>query len=353
MPDPKRCLNLPFGDGDARGSLYQPLSPFLLYYSAHGSLRKSWTPWRRKRGCEPTGHGEACQWVMVRSRAQGQYHICRKEWLVRWEAAARTYRRPDGPVAWPYLRVSHDASAASGLSFDVQIEEILRFYRQTVPSQVELGFMFSDADVSAWSKPFGQRRGGQELICHLQPGDHILFYSLDRGWRDVADAATLWKHDWKKRNITPHFSDLRIDLDTPEGVALFQGSMVQAELQSSKASKKLLHVMECLRRTGRARSGKAPLGSQFVRRHGHLYVVPDQKMRTLLARVEHLRDTQKMPWRQLFDQITHEDGGRLRGYASPITTLQYWYRKWKEILATSGQKRPTEYQRVRDAMGLD
>lgn len=371
MPDLKRCFQTPFGPNDFRGMMRQPLAPFYLFYRCHGAIRRSPIPWNNRISHEPMSHGQACQWVMMRTKARGAYQECRRVWLEDWEKAARAYRRPDGPVCWAYLRVSHDHSAASGLSFEVQFDRILDYYRRNIePEGVDFGPVFSDADVSARKHPLNERPGGMELYKTLRPGDHVVFYELDRCARVVSDFSYMMDRVWRPNRIRPHFVSLPGDPDNPGHVLSLNVIAAVAQFFSDQLSRKGKDTARHLRKTGRALNQKVRPGYRRVKRNGHIYLDPDQDVRTIMARIEHLRDVDGLPMAEVGLQVTREMGlngnpaipqfanltdisvrswQRETSHGRAIT----YYRAWKKILKTTDQKRPEAYQQIRDRMGLE
>lgn len=77
-----------------------------------------------------------------------------------------------------------------------------------------------DANVSG-STPIRQRPSGQNMDRQLRQGDHIVIASLDRAFRNAADAAVTLAN-WKTRGITLHV--IREGLDTSKA---FGGFMAQ------------------------------------------------------------------------------------------------------------------------------
>lgn len=347
MPDPKTCLGLPFGPGHFEGALYQPLLPFKLSYR-YGPLHKT-LPWIRIPYPEPMTHGEAA--AFIRSRCGCE---CKREWLEKWEETAMAWRVPDEPVAWPYIRVSHDHSAASGLSFEVQLARILEFWRFQLPKgKYLLGPTFSDPDVSAKKTRFPARRGGYDLMNHTRPNDAILFYKIDRSARQVVDAATLLADVWRPQNITPYFVMENLDLNTSAGVAMFHTGATFAEYFSSDLSQSCKDRAAALKATGRPTTGRK-LGFIVRRRGGRAYFAPDHAEWIRMARIEHLRDVEGMSWTEIARQVELE---LCKATGKKFVEEVWWsgknwkvqnrYRAWKEILAEGHAKRPAEYEAAR------
>lgn len=87
--------------------------------------------------------------------------------------------------------------------------------RESFPSDGARGF-FIDRAQSAWKKTFIQRPAAYRLLEAVRPGDHIVMYSIDRGFRNVADFATTTS-SWLKRGINIHYICDGIDTTTATG----------------------------------------------------------------------------------------------------------------------------------------
>lgn len=129
---------------------------------------------------------------------------------------------------YAYVRVSHKDSAESGLSERAQKDVIRRHYKQVrdefgvrwgkekYPKNQQMGF-FVDLAQSAWKKKIHERPAGSRLLKAVQPGDHVIFYSLDRGFRSVLDYAFTIPR-WVDRGISVHFvMDGALDITTANG----------------------------------------------------------------------------------------------------------------------------------------
>lgn len=140
--------------------------------------------------------------------------------------------------------MSHADSAKSGLSIESQIERVTD-YRSIYLSHVEWApvtfpdgnspGIFSDLGVSAFSKRFCMRPAGAAILEHLKSGDHVLFWSIDRGFRNSADCMT-FLDEARKKKINLHFISEGIDLTTPSGRLKAQIFAAAAEHYSAMIS---------------------------------------------------------------------------------------------------------------------
>lgn len=141
-------------------------------------------------------------------------------------------------MAWyVYVRMSHRSSANSGISEDSQIRACMEYLtscnvcdqlgKHKFPNDVPDG-VFVDRGKSGWSRSIDARGAGVELLRVLKPGDHIVFYNVERAFRHTINCLT-WVGRWLEQDITPHFATERIDFTTAGG--RFVGSVVAAAAQ--------------------------------------------------------------------------------------------------------------------------
>jgi DNA invertase Pin-like site-specific DNA recombinase len=123
-----------------------------------------------------------------------------------------------------YARVSHRSSADSGISIDDQIARGHRYASDIIPDVPQsihsfgssLPGVFCDEAVSGWNKPFSMRPAGLCLSRVIQPGDHIIFYSVDRAARNMRDFCNMaW--DFDRKGVHVHFLSEQINSATAIG----------------------------------------------------------------------------------------------------------------------------------------
>lgn len=336
MASAEQLLSLPLGN--ASGALWDPLLFCGIRYRHRSSLINKF-PWMRINNPEPLTHSDAA--AIVRRKTDGP---CRVEWLQAWERVVPPWRHPKGPTAFPYIRVSDRRKAASGLSFEVQIERCLKLYNELWPDgEVAMGPAFSDPAVSGWTKRMRERRGGRALHETLKPGDHILFYQLDRAGRSVADAATLLTDVWEPNDITPHFCSFpSLPIKEATGALVYHVLAAVGESYSDFLSARQKDNADRLRSQGRAYCGTPPSGWKIEKRNGQKMLVPDMERRQQMAYIEHLRDIKGMNWHQIAAKIPGKTNQR----------ASHDYNCWKKILESGLQPRPPKYQAIRDERGM-
>ena len=76
--------------------------------------------------------------------------------------------------------------------------------------------VFSDKAVSGWNKPFLSRPAGNAINIIVQPGDHIVCYSIDRLARNVRDFANT-THHFMQKGVHLHYISEGINTSTANG----------------------------------------------------------------------------------------------------------------------------------------
>jgi DNA invertase Pin-like site-specific DNA recombinase len=148
---------------------------------------------------------------------------------------------------YSYVRCSHQESALSGISIPGQIAQNTRyaadyglpaFGTARYPASAPQGFYVDEA-VSAWVKsPLCKRPAGKELVRALQPGDHVVLWSIDRGFRSVKDFA-ITVQDWIDRDISVHMATQDFRLTTANGRMMANFFAVYAQWKSDILSERL------------------------------------------------------------------------------------------------------------------
>lgn len=145
-----------------------------------------------------------------------------------------------------YVRMSHRQSAASGISEEVQLQVALNWLHENsvyaslgkskFPNDAPDG-VFIDRAESGWSKDFNQRPAGYELLKVLKPGDHIVFYNVERSFRNTLNCLR-WIAKWSEQDVTPHFIMEGIDFSTAGGKFVGTIAAAAAEYCSNLTSER-------------------------------------------------------------------------------------------------------------------
>lgn len=188
--------------------------------------------------------------------------------------------------AFGYARVSHVDSAESGLSIADQSEQIRNYYNYIKTRKgnenLEWGGIFEDLAQSAFKKTFLRRPESRALLDTLQDGDHVMFYRLDRGFRNVADL-TRTVDELSKRDISIHFIDLQMDVNSANGRFFMHVVGAVAEWMSRVQSERIKGALAQLRKSPhRPRRGLHDWGFKIVNRNGRRMRIPDVHDRGLM-----------------------------------------------------------------------
>lgn len=181
-----------------------------------------------------------------------------------------------------YTRCSHLDSVESGLGLHWQRESCLRYaeaLRAEKPHLVIVEEPFEDQAVSAWNKRLIHRPAGKRLSDQLQPGDHVLFPRLDRGFRSTRDLAVTLP-EWQARGVSVHFVSEGMDLNTVWGKALIELLVVFAQIEPALTSARTKDALAELRKNGRGL--KALAGFKWVVVDGVKSLVPDRRAISLM-----------------------------------------------------------------------
>lgn len=242
------------------------------------------------------------------------------------------------PTAYIYTRVSHRKSATSGIGLDIQREACNAYFERIKDDfpGLTLGREYCDPAQSA-GKPIRLRKGGGAMNFALEPGDHVIFYKLDRAFRNMRDLVTCVEI-WEERGITIHFTDMPLDLKNVFGKMMLYMSGVFSDAERQMASDRSQATMEYLKEHGRPRN-------RFPK-YGHRITGPTGKRRQVPLSPEAMADFRAVPrtivalqkrsmgWTAISDHIEAKlaafEGRRVRMMSSkerqykPATVARLW-----------------------------
>ena len=159
-----------------------------------------------------------------------------------------------------YLRVSDQRSAGRGNSRAGQIEAIRRCVAAQIPrEEVEdrRVLLYEDLGVSAYSTPLAERKAGAQLFADVRPGDHVVFFRLDRAFRNLKDAVSVL-FGWREQEVLFHDCGFPGLGDRAVGPLLIAILSWAAEWESSARSQRIRAVDEHLLRTEGRRTRTPP-----------------------------------------------------------------------------------------------
>ena len=132
-----------------------------------------------------------------------------------------------GAKVWGYLRVS-----SLDQSVDSQRIPVARVMeRMVAETGIEAAEVVADEGVSAYSKGFLKREGGQRLVRLMKDGDHLVISRIDRMFRSVRDMMNVIDA-LTARGIVVHAADAGWRTDTAEGRRFIDLMAMMAEWES-------------------------------------------------------------------------------------------------------------------------
>jgi DNA invertase Pin-like site-specific DNA recombinase len=209
------------------------------------------------------------------------------------------------PIAYGYSRVSLAKMVEKGLSLDDQRLEHARYYKLRLENEGVLwGDTFCDSEQQNGRKGvsgktrFIERKAGRELWMRLQPGDHVIFTRLDRGFRSFRDAIDVMEA-WIEKGIHVHFIKQSIDTST-EGGRLFLRMMAAfAEFERAMIAERTRDAMRHRKRKGGVLNQHPGYGRRLEGVKGHRRVAEDPGELKVMAAIGAMHDERNMT----FDEI--------------------------------------------------
>lgn len=148
-------------------------------------------------------------------------------------------------MIYAYVRVSHSESAISGLSIAAQQRAILSYCQMQGISDFapvkfpdyELPGFFVDRAISAYKVHIANRPAGMLMCAALQPGDTVILYKIDRGFRSTVDFANTVS-GWVAKGIDVRIVTQSINLKSANGKFLANVLAAYAQWQSDMKSER-------------------------------------------------------------------------------------------------------------------
>jgi DNA invertase Pin-like site-specific DNA recombinase len=140
-------------------------------------------------------------------------------------------------------------------SFEVQQARLIEAAKKLgLPVKV-----YADFDVSARKIALHNRPEGKRMCEDLEPGDHVFFTSISRGFRRAAECIQRFQ-TWWEMGITAHMLDMNVDMSTPYGRAILGYMAVGAELESDLNSERRKEIVAHKRKTDQPYNQIRPWG---------------------------------------------------------------------------------------------
>ncbi len=198
-----------------------------------------------------------------------------------------------------YERVSTLPQYMSGLGLETQTISNLRYAEKLKGTIAD---PYSDPAVSAFSVKFCNRPEGKRLMEDLKPGDDVVIYRMDRGWRSTADALdTIQKiHE---RGAYVHLICEGIRTDTGQGREWISMFASIAQLESQIKSNRTKDAMRRCKATGRP-VGLPYFGTKAMQTGGtQLRLTIDQKDALLAAQIWVMKNEMNLKHVQIEDML--------------------------------------------------
>lgn len=172
-----------------------------------------------------------------------------------------------------YARCSSQEQAIEGVSLEAQRR---RIEQRAELSGAALTEVIEDAGVSG-TRPLAQRAGGAKIVDLLDsrrpPVQAVVVARLDRLGRTAAETLAYLRR-FSNGPVKLVSIAERLDLTTPQGMAMAQVGAVFAELERALIAERTADALSALRNAGRVYS-PTPFGYQAE--GGHLHPLPEEQ----------------------------------------------------------------------------
>lgn len=208
------------------------------------------------------------------------------------------------PIAYGYARVSvqkdYVDDKREDLSLEAQQQKCKKcFETELADKGVRWGDVFVDEGKSAFKKKLGERKAGKVLCDRLQPGDHIIFSRLDRGFRRAFDCLGMIDR-WREHGITVHILDFKIDTSTIHGRLMLGILALFAEFERELGRERTIVAMAGKKKRDGHANQHAGYGQKLIGPKGKRKVVADPDERRLMAAIVEMKDVKGMGFREIW-----------------------------------------------------
>jgi DNA invertase Pin-like site-specific DNA recombinase len=165
------------------------------------------------------------------------------------------------PFVFGYGRHSTNKQA---ITEDVQREAVYRYFQNELEPRGDMfwgGWLYDGAESAV--QPLTERPKGRELFVIAQPGDHIVWYKMDRAFRSVIDGSKTLQL-FKGKGIHVHSLDLRVDTSTPLGKFFRTVLLAVAELELDQLKSRTAEALAELKAQGRPYNSLVPIGYKRI-----------------------------------------------------------------------------------------
>ena len=174
--------------------------------------------------------------------------------------------RQDGKTAiWGYTRGS---TKKQELTCEVQ-EDLIRQRAAELEAEgtCVFSYCFKDPATSGKKVLFNARQGGKLLMVAIKPGDHVIFWKLDRIGRKLLDIVTTLEY-FVKMNVSVHVLDhgkLALDLTSAVGKMIVTFLAGFTEYEATLISERTKEALDFRRVNGMKVSPGPPPGCRLER----------------------------------------------------------------------------------------
>jgi len=117
--------------------------------------------------------------------------------------------------------------------------------------------VYTDSAKSATKLHLKMRPAGIKMSRELEDGDHVIFPSLDRGFRDIRDMVNTVA-EWTKRGVHVHFATEGVSMDDPAGRMMATVAALFAQYEAELISDRNREARAQLVAKGRYVGGREP-----------------------------------------------------------------------------------------------
>jgi DNA invertase Pin-like site-specific DNA recombinase len=213
-----------------------------------------------------------------------------------------------GPAAFGYSRISRLKAGDSGLGPEAQQIAITKYFDYRLSDKGILwGGIFGDVEEAvSGSVPFACREAGGKLCAELRRGDHIIFSSLDRAWRNHLNTVEMLTK-WAKGGINVHFiaEGIEFSEDNPFGEAMLLVLSVFAQLERKMIARRTRLALAAKKERGEL-TGNSVHDILYRTTHKGKRRVPDHHNRRVLSYAMWLHEQERLSCRDLWSRLNIE-----------------------------------------------
>jgi DNA invertase Pin-like site-specific DNA recombinase len=249
------------------------------------------------------------------------------------------------PIAYGYSRVSLAKQVEKGLSLEEQLADHEAYYKFRLEGRGALwGQTFVDSETRGKNGKakkgvtgkirFIERPAGRELWMRLQPGDHVIFSRLDRGFRSFRDAVDVTEA-WIAKGVNIHFIKDSVDTSTIGGQTFLRMMAVFAEFVRANIAERTAEAMRHRKRNGLVLNQYAGYGRRLDGQKGHRRIVEDPNELKVMAAIADMIDGRGMTFDEVYLVLLKSNVRTRSEKAWSRGRIYRAYLSWKKRSASS------------------